>query len=109
MKQPPEQVLLVLPWPVQMPRPDGSAPRYRRATGCHALTWFSGGAEGSGDGGETKDVLVKRLAFRDPIDEDITRLHSQMVWPGLDMVATDRVPAQAVRILDGKHGEVRRL
>lgn len=55
-------------------------------------------------------MLVKRLAFRDPIDEDITRLHSQMVWPGLDMVATDRVlPAKAVRILDGKHGEVRRL
>jgi SNF2 family DNA or RNA helicase len=53
--------------------------------------------------GQTQDVLIKRFAFRDSLDENICRLHERLRQPGSSHLAVvdGNVPAAAIRILTG--------
>ena len=59
--------------------------------------------------GQTKDILVRRFAFKDTIDEHITQLHAE-IKAGRIAVANGALPAEAVRIIawglrpEGKKG-----
>ena len=53
--------------------------------------------------GQTKDVLIKRFAFRDSLDENIIKLHERMRRAATDVVVTDGcIPGLGVRILNGE-------
>ena len=52
--------------------------------------------------GQTKDVLIKRFAFRGTIEERIERLHQEM-RKGKVSIANGRLPLSAIQILDRRN------
>ena len=50
--------------------------------------------------GQTKDVLIKRFAFRDSLDERVCKLHTEIV-SGRIKTENETIPVAGIRILAG--------